>query len=73
MSLTFRGGEELVQRGRGIGAFFRSLSSLVRPIFKSVGSKIVRVATSEPAKAAAKQLGTQALESGLNLTKDMIR
>lgn len=71
MTIYFRGGE-YQQRGRGIGGFFRGLWNLFRPVAKSVGSSIVKAATSDTAKSIAKTLGEQALDSTLNMTKDAI-
>lgn len=55
-----------------LGGFFRGIASLVKPAFRSVGSSLVRAATSDTAKAAARSLGRQALESSLNMTKDLL-
>ena len=71
MTIYFRGGE-LQQKGKGIGGFFRGLINLFRPIMKSAGQSVVRAATSTTAKSIAKKLGEQALDSGLNITKDVL-
>ena len=71
MTIHFRGGEYL-QKGRGIGGFFRGLVNFFRPMMKSAGSSIVKAATSNTAKSIAKTLGEQAMDSSLNMAKDMI-
>ena len=71
MTIYFRGGE-LQQKGKGIGGFFRGLINLFRPMVKSVGQTVARAATSKTAKSIAKTLGEQALDSGLNITKDVM-
>ena len=71
MTIYFRGGE-LQQKGKGIGGFFRGLINLFRPMVKSVGQTVARAATSKTAKTIAKTLGEQALDSGLNITKDVM-
>lgn len=71
MTIYFRGGE-LQQKGRGIGGFFRGLINLFRPAMKSVGKSVVKAATSNTGKSIAKSLGEQALDSSLNITKDLI-
>ena len=72
MGIHFRGGE-LQQKGKGIGGFFRGLVNLFRPVMKSVGSSVVKAATSNTAKSIAKTLGEQALDSTMNMTKDMMQ
>ena len=71
MTIYFRGGE-LQQKGKGIGGFFRGLINLFRPMVKSVGQSVVKAASSKTAKSIAKTLGEQALDSGLNITKDVL-
>ena len=71
MAITFRGGE-LVQKGKGLGGFFRGLIHLFKPTLKRLGQSAVKTITSDTAKNIARHLGTQALDSTLNLTKDMI-
>ena len=71
MGITFRGGE-LVQKGNGLGGFFRGLIHLFKPTLKRLGQSAVKTITSDTAKNIARHLGTQALDSTLNLTKDMI-
>ena len=71
MSIQFRGGE-LQQKGKGIGGFFRSLVNFFKPMMKSVGNSVVKVATSDTAKSIAKTLGEQALDSTMNMTKDVL-
>lgn len=72
MGIHFRGGE-LQQKGKGIGGFFRGLINLVRPVVKSVGSSVVKAATSDTAKSIAKTLGEQALDSTMNMTRDALQ
>ena len=71
MGVNFRGGE-LVQKGRGIGGFFRSLASIFKPIVKTVGSSVVKAVKSDTAKDIANTLATQAIDSSLNMSKDLI-
>ena len=71
MAITFRGGE-LVQKGKGLGGFFRGLIHLFKPTLKRLGQSAVKTITSDTAKNIARHLGTQALDSTLNLTKDVI-
>ena len=71
MTVNFRGGE-LRQKGKGIGGFFRGLINLFRPMVKSVGQSVVKAASSKTAKSIARTLGEQALDSGLNITKDVL-
>lgn len=75
MTINFRGGE-IVQKGRGIGGFFRGLINILRPLFKSSGQSVIKAATkaaaSNTAKNIAKTLGKQALDSSVNITKDLI-
>ena len=72
MSIYFRGGE-YQQKGKGIGGFFRGLVNFFKPMAKSVGNSVVKAATSETAKSIAKTLGEQALDSTMNMTKDMLQ
>ena len=72
MSIQFRGGE-LQQKGRGIGGFFRGLLSIFRPMAKNIGNSVVKAATSDTAKSIAKSLGEQAIDSSLNMTKDLMQ
>ena len=72
MGIHFRGGE-YQQKGKGIGGFFRGLVSLFKPMVRSVGSSVVKAATSKTAKSIAKTLGEQALDSSMNMTKDMLQ
>lgn len=72
MGIQFRGGE-LQQKGKGIGGFFRGLVNFFRPMVKSVGNSVVKAATSNTAKSIAKTLGEQALDSTMNMTKDMLQ
>ena len=75
MAIYFRGGE-MVQKGRGIGGFFRGLINVLRPLFRSTGRSVVTAATkaasSKTVKNIAKTLGKQALDSTANITKDLI-
>ena len=71
MSIYFRGGD-YHQKGRGIGGFFRGLWNVIRPVARSVSSSVIKAAKSDTAKSIAKTLGEQALDSTLNMTKDML-
>ena len=72
MTIYFRGGE-IRQKGKGIGGFFRGLVNLFKPMVKSAGSSIAKAATSNAAKEVYKTLGEQAIDSTLNMTKDLLR
>lgn len=72
MTIYFRGGE-IQQKGKGIGGFFRGLVNFFKPMVKNIGSSVVKVATSDTAKSIAKTLGEQALDSTMNLTKDVLQ
>jgi hypothetical protein len=72
MSIHFRGGD-LQQKGKGIGGFFRNLLQIFRPLAKNIGGSIVKAASSDTAKSIAKTLGEQALDSGMNMTRDFIQ
>ena len=71
MSLNFRGGE-LQQKGKGIGGFFRTVSSVLKPLVKRVGQSVLNAATSSTGKAIGRAISEQALESTLNMTQDML-
>ena len=71
MSLHFRGGE-LQQKGKGIGGFFRIVSSVLKPLVKRVGQSVLNAATSSTGKAIGRAISEQALESTLNMTQDML-
>ena len=71
MSLNFRGGE-LQQKGKGIGGFFRIVSSVLKPLVKRVGQSVLNAATSSTGKAIGRAISEQALESTLNMTHDML-
>ena len=71
MSLHFRGGE-LQQKGKGIGGFFRIVSSALKPLVKRVGQSVLNAATSSTGKAIGRAISEQALESTLNMTQDML-
>ena len=71
MSLNFRGGE-LQQKGKGIGGFFRIVSSVLKPLVKRVGQSVLNAATSNTGKAIGRAISEQALESTLNMTHDML-
>ena len=71
MTVNFRGGE-LVQKGRGIGGFFRSIASIFKPLVKSVGSSVVKAVKSDTAKDIASTLASQAVDSSLNMSRDLI-
>ena len=71
MSLHFRGGE-LQQKGKGIGGFFRIVSSVLKPLVKRVGQSVLNAATSSTGKAIGRAISEQALESTLNMTHDYL-
>ena len=71
MSLHFRGGE-LQQKGKGIGGFFRIVSSALKPLMKRVGQSVLNAATSSTGKAIGRAISEQALESTLNMTNDYL-
>ena len=71
MSLHFRGGE-LQQKGKGIGGFFRIVSSVLKPLVKRVGQSVLNAATSSTGKAIGRAISEQALESTLNMTNDYL-
>ena len=71
MSLHFRGGE-LQQKGKGIGGFFRIVSSALKPLMKRVGQSVLNAATSSTGKAIGRAISEQALESTLNMTHDYL-
>ena len=71
MSIHFRGGE-LQQKGKGIGGVFQGLLNIFRPLAKNIGSSVVKAASSNTAKSIAKTLGEQVLDSGMNMTRDLI-
>ena len=71
MTVKFRGGD-YQQKGKGLGGFFRSLVGLIKPVAKTVGKSVVKAATSDTAKSIAKTLGEQALDSAINVTKDVL-
>ncbi len=71
MSLHFRGGE-LQQKGKGIGGFFRIVSSALKPLMKRVGQSLLNAATSSTGKAIGRAISEQALESTLNMTNDYL-
>ena len=71
MSLHFRGGE-LQQKGKGIGGFFRIVSSALKPLVKRVGQSVLNAATSSTGKAIGRAISEQALESTLNMTNDYL-
>ena len=72
MTIYFRGGE-LRQKGRGIGGFFCGLASIFKPIVQSVGSTAIKAVKSKTAREIASSLADQAIDSSLNMTKDLIR
>ena len=72
MAIQFRGGDSLVQKGRGIGGFFRGIAALFRPLFKSAGTTVVKAVKSKTARNIAKQLADQAIDSSLNMSHDML-
>ena len=73
MSIWFRSGVTLHQKGRGIGGFFRGLASIFKPIVQSVGKTAIKAVKSKTAREIASNLSSQAIDSGLNMTKDLIQ
>ena len=71
MSLHFRGGE-LQQKGKGIGGFFRIVSSVLKPLVKRIGQSVLNAATSSTGKAIGRAISEQALQSTLNMTHDYL-
>ena len=71
MSIHFRGGE-LQQKGKGIGGFFRAIGSVLKPFLLSVGRTAVTAAKSKTGKAIRKAISEQALDSAMNMTKDVL-
>ena len=71
MSLHFRGGE-LQQKGKGIGGFFRIVSSALKPLVKRVGQSVLNAATSSTGKAIGRAISEQALDSTLNMAHDYL-
>ena len=69
MSIRFRSGVTLHQKGRGIGGFFRGLASIFKPIVQSVGKTAIKAVKSKTAREIASNLSSQAIDSGLNMTK----
>ena len=71
MSIHFRGGE-LQQKGKGIGGFFRAISSVLKPLLKSAGRTVLTAAKSNAGKTIRKAIAEQALDSAMNMTKDVL-
>lgn len=71
MSIHFRGGE-LQQKGKGIGGFFRAVGSVLKPFLLSIGRTALTAAKSNTGKAIRKAISDQALDSALNMTKDVL-
>ena len=71
MSIHFRGGE-LQQKGKGIGGFFRAFSSILKPFLKTVGRSVISAAKSNTGRAVGKAISEQALDSALNMTRDVL-
>lgn len=71
MSIHFRGGE-LQQKGKGIGGFFRAVGSVLKPFLISIGRTALTAAKSNTGKAIRKAISDQALDSALNMTKDVL-
>lgn len=67
-SMNYRG-NELLQRGKGLGGFFRGIMSGIRAAAPAIGRTLARAATSD----TAKKLGAQALDSVANITKDVLQ
>ena len=61
------------QRGRGIGGLFRAVSSLFKPMVKTLGSTALKAARSSTGKLIGNALKEQAISSAINLTADAIR
>ena len=72
MAIQFRGGDTLIQKGKGIGGFFRHIASIFKPLFKSAGNTVVKAAKSSTARHIAKELADQAIDSSLNMSRDML-
>lgn len=67
---------QFLQRGKGLGSLFSSLFRTLLPILK-VGAKAgvkvgKRALQSKVVKSAAKELGKQALTSGVSLASDLV-
>lgn len=71
MAIHYRG-REYQQRGGGIGGFFKGLSNTSIPIQKSGSSKSMKASKLNNMKWIAKKLHEQALDSTLNMTKDIM-
>ena len=71
MPIHFRGGE-LQQKGKGIGGFFRAISSVLKPFLMPVGRTAMSAAKSNTGKAIQKVISEQALDSALNMTRDVL-
>ena len=72
MPIHFRSGE-LLQKGRGIMGFMKAaFNNYLMPAMSSGVKNIAKAATSKTAKTIAKTLGEQALDSSLNITKDLL-
>ena len=70
-TINFRGGE-IQQKARGIGGFSCGLINLISPEARSEESSHAKAETSVTAKDLAKTLREQAIDSALNITKDLI-
>lgn len=66
MGPFFLGGER-IQRGRGVGGFLRSVAKL----FKPLGSLAAKAAKSSTGKQIANAVKSQAIDSSLNVVKDL--
>ena len=71
MSIHFRGGE-LQQKGKGIGGFFRAVGSVLKPFLMSIGRTAISAAKSNTGRAIGKAISEQALDSALNMTRDVL-
>ena len=70
-TINFRGGE-IQQKGRGIGGFSCGLINLISSEARNEVSSHAKSATSVTAKDLARTLREQAIDSALNMTKDLI-
>lgn len=68
MSLRFIGGDR-IQRGRGLGGFFRIASRLFTPIAKVVKSAL----QSDTGRKIGNAVKEQAVESSINLVSDIVK
>ena len=72
MTLHFRGGE-LIQKGKGVGGFFRSLAAIAKPVIASIGKNALLAVKSKTGKKIARSLGKQTANSVLNIVCELVR